>query len=282
MDARGGNAPPPVVLITGCSTGGIGHALARAFADEKCQVVATSRKRDTMTELEGDSRVFVEELDVQSDESVTHALSNVFEKFGRIDVLINNAGVQCVGPLAEIPLSALHSTFNTNVFGPMRLIQAVVPHMASRRKGKIVNVGSVAALAPGPWAGAYTASKAAVHSLTDTLRLELRPLGIDVINVVPGAIKSNIGNSAIASYSKMPEWKLYKKYEEAIRDRANKSQGPKSTPAEEFAKKTVSAVFKTNPPAWFSYGHFSTIMAIMYYLPLFVRDFLFRLAFKCS
>ncbi|KAL9229718.1 hypothetical protein vseg_005154 [Gypsophila vaccaria] len=271
-----------VVVITGCSTGGIGHALARAFADEKCQVVATSRKRDTMADLEGDSRVFLQELDVQSDESVSHALSSVLDRFGRIDVLINNAGVQCVGPLAEVPLSALQSTFDTNVFGTMRLIQAVVPHMASRRKGKIVNLGSVAALAPGPWAGGYVASKAAIHALTDTLRLELRPLGIDVINVVPGAIKSNIGNSAIASYSKMPEWKLYKNYESAIRDRANKSQGPKSTPAEEFAKKTVAAVLKTNPPAWFSYGHMSSIMAIMYYVPIFIRDILLRHVFKCS
>ncbi|GAB2278694.1 hypothetical protein Dimus_013368 [Dionaea muscipula] len=270
-----------VVLITGCSEGGIGNALARQFAADRCLVVATSRSISTMSDLDHDSRFFLQELDVLSDESVNHVLSSVLERFGRIDILINNAGVQCVGPLAEIPLSAFEHAFNTNVYGTLRIIQAVVPHMACRKKGKIVNIGSISALAPGPWSGAYTASKAAIHSLTDTLRFELRPLGIDVINVAPGAIKSNIGNSALASYSRFPEWKLYKNFEAAIRERATFSQSSKSTPAEEFAKKTVAVILKRNPPAWFSYGHLSTIMAILYYLPLPVRDFIIRFALKC-
>ncbi|KAL5751653.1 hypothetical protein ACOSQ2_022160 [Xanthoceras sorbifolium] len=134
-----------VVLITGCSQGGIGHALARAFAAKECRVVATSRSKAAMADLEQDPRFYVQELDVLSDQSVHNVLSNVLEKFGQIDVLVNNAGVPCVGPLAELPLSALEQTFNTNVYGPMRLVQAVVPHMASRKKGKIVNVGSVTA-----------------------------------------------------------------------------------------------------------------------------------------
>lgn len=269
-----------VVLITGCSSGGIGHALARAFAARNCLVVATSRSLVSMADLDADDRFFLQELDVSSDESVTHALSGVLERFGRIDVLVNNAGVQCVGPLAEIPLSSVHHTFNTNVYGTLRLIQAVVPHMASRRKGKIVNVGSISALAPAPWAGAYVASKAAIHALTDTLRYELRPFGIDVISIAPGAITSNLANSALSKYSGMPEWKLYKKYDASIQERANMSQGPKATPADEFAKRTVAVILKKNPPAWFSYGHMSTIMAILHYLPLFVRDFIIRRVFK--
>ncbi|KAJ8765502.1 hypothetical protein K2173_014624 [Erythroxylum novogranatense] len=271
-----------VVLVTGCSQGGIGHALAKEFAANKCLVVATSRSLNSMRDLEHDHRFYVQELDVQSDEDVQHVLSTVLEKFGKVDILVNNAGVQCVGPLAEIPLSAVQDTFNTNVYGPLRLIQAVVPHMASRRKGKIVNVGSVTVAIPTPWSGVYTSTKAALHTLTDTLRLELKLLGIDVINVVPGAVRSNIGNSATASYDRMPEWKLYKPFEAAIRQRASFSQQSKSTPTEEFARKTVATVLKKHPPAWFSYGYFSTLASIMHHLPLFVKDFMIRRVFKLN
>ncbi|KAJ9541170.1 hypothetical protein OSB04_027676 [Centaurea solstitialis] len=270
-----------VVIITGCSAGGIGNALARAFAARDCLVVATARSLSSMADLSSDPDLFfLQELDVLSDLSVREVVGNVIDKFGRIDVVVNNAGVQCVGPLAEMPLSSVEQTFNTNVYGSLRLIQAVAPHMASRKKGKIVNIGSVSVLAPGPWSGVYTASKAAMHAITDTLRLELKPFGIDVINVVPGAVRSNIGNSAIANYKKMPEWKLYKKYESAIMERAYFSQNEKSMRSEEFANATVAAILEENPPSWFSLGGYSTITAIMYHLPIFIKDFILRKAMK--
>ncbi|EPS62206.1 hypothetical protein M569_12586, partial [Genlisea aurea] len=165
--------------------------------------------------------------------------------------------------------------------GTLRLIQGVVPHMSSRKKGKIVNVGSVAGMVPSPWAGAYAATKATLHAMSDVLRMELRAFGIDVITLVPGAIKSNMGASALSTYNKMPEWKLYNKFSEAIRDRAVFSQSLASTSAEEFAVKTVDAVLKKNPPSWFSYGHLSTKALIVSYLPLFLRDCLLRKKFRC-
>lgn len=267
----------PVVFITGCSQGGIGHALAHEFAANNCLVVPTSRSATTMSDFQHDpGRFFPQELDVLSDDSVRGAVANVLDKFGRVDVLVNNAGVLCVGPLAEIPLSSIQRTFDTNVYGSMRTIQAVVPHMAARKKGKIVNIGSVTTMAPTPWSGVYTASKAALEKLTDTMRLELKPFGINVTYVAPGAIKSNIADSATLSYDRMPEWKLYKPFEGSIRERITFSQTIKPTPAKEFAEKVVAEVLKKNPPAWYSYGNYSTVTRILYYLPLFVRDFLLQ------
>ncbi|KAM0901864.1 hypothetical protein ACQ4PT_019695 [Festuca glaucescens] len=178
----------PVVLVTGCSEGGIGNAMARAFAAAGCAVVATARSRSSMRGLEGDPRYLVLELDVGSDESARRAVGDALREFGRVDVLVNNAGVHLVAPLAEVPMDSFQQVFDTNVYGAMRMIQAVIPHMMERRKGTIVNVGSITALAPGPWAGAYSASKAALHALSDTLRVELRNFGINVMIVAQEAL----------------------------------------------------------------------------------------------
>lgn len=271
----------PVVVITGCSEGGIGHALAREFASNGCLVSATARSLASMRSLEGDERFFLIELDILSDGSIRKAVEDVMERFGRIDIVVNNAGVHNVAPLVEVPMSTVELIMGTNVYGPLKLIKAVVPHMIPRRKGKIVNVGSVSALAPGPWAGTYSASKAALHSLTDTLRLELRPFGIHVINLAPGAIRSNLGNSSLLNYEQMPEWKFYKPFESVLRARASLSQSARSTPAEQFAKRSVANILKKNPPAWISSGHLSTVCAILYHLPLSVRDYLYRAAKMC-
>ncbi|XP_037485851.1 short-chain dehydrogenase PC-15-like [Triticum dicoccoides] len=270
----------PVVLVTGCSEGGIGHAMARAFAAEGCAVVATARSRASMRGLEGDPRYLLLELDVRSDESARRAVEDALRELGRVDVLVNNAGIHLVAPVAEVPMESFHQVFDTNVYGTMRMIQAVIPHMMERKEGTIVNVGSITALAPGPWAGAYSASKAALHALSDTLRVELRNFGINVMIVAPGGTKSNIGSNSADKYDQINDWKYYKKYEKSLRARTDISQGAGCVAAEDLAKRVVKLVLKKNPPAWFAYGQFTAILTILYYAPLWFRDYFYRLVMK--
>jgi hypothetical protein len=120
-----------------------------------------------------------------------------------------------------------------------------------------------------------------LHLVLNLFRLELCSFGISVTTVAPGAITSNLGNSSLERYNKIADWKYYKSFESALRARTEVSQGPKSTAADVFSKKVVALVLKRNPPPWFSYGRFSTILAVLYYLPLFVRDYFYRKVMKC-
>eukprot|EP00250_Pteridium_aquilinum_P014167 c21822_g2_i1 orf=307-1212(-) len=270
-----------VVMITGCSKGGIGHALALAFASAGCIVVATARSLESIQGLDTahPNIQTLLQLDVTSSDSREAAVATALHHHGRIDILVNNAGMHCIGPIAEVPLPLLQNAFATNVFAPISLIQAVVPQMIARRSGKIVNIGSVVAYVSGPWAGGYSASKAALHALSDSLRVELRPFGIDVIIVAPGAIKSNIEVNATRVYQSLPVWKFYQPWEQYIKRRMGFSQQDRSTSAEDFAEKTVQAVLKKNPRPYLAIGYMSFRFCISYYFPLIVRDFFARRMF---
>ncbi|CAM6102757.1 unnamed protein product [Calypogeia fissa] len=271
-----------VVLITGCSDGGIGAALAVEFAKAGFSVVATSRSVNTMKALSSNENIHPRTLDVTDYEGAKATVERVVAEFGHIDILINNAGMPCVAPVAEMPISYLESTFKTNVFGPVVLVNAVVPHMVARGKGRIVNVGSVASLCYGPWAGGYVSSKAALEALTDALRLELRPFGIEVVLIMPGAIVSNFGEQSVSGTRSdvLQGLKIYKSFEQHLIQRGMASQSPKSTPTDVFARKVVSQVLAKSPPAHFAYGHLSTLFSILFYTPFWLRDFLWAKHFK--
>ncbi|CAK9326459.1 unnamed protein product [Citrullus colocynthis] len=271
-----------VVLVTGCAKGGIGYEYCKAFAEHGCIVFATDLpQRAHQLFDQTPPRVQTLELDVTSDESVEKAVETIISKHGRIDILVNNAGIGSSGPLAELPLQVVRKAWEVNTLGPLRMVQQVVPHMASRRSGVIVNVGSIVGNVPTPWAGSYCASKAAVHAMSHALRLELRPFGINVVMVMPGAIRSNFGSATVENV-RSQEWKLYKKFKESIEERANASQSGKSTDAGVFARDVVKQVLRKRPPRQIVMGHLSGLLSLLSWLPLWVRDLYFSYRFNLN
>ena len=151
--------------------------------------------------------------------------------------------------------------------------------MASRQSGSIVNVGSVVVRVPTPWAGSYCASKAAVHAMSNTLQVELRPFGVNVVLVVPGAVRSNLGRAntdIVGNY----DWKLYKEFKEAIAERARASQGGKATDAAIFARHVVKKVLSPRPPKQIIFGHMTGLFAMLSWSLLWVRDHFFATRFN--
>ncbi|MCS0613965.1 SDR family oxidoreductase [Massilia kyonggiensis] len=179
------------VMITGCSSG-FGLEIARHFLDRDWQVVATMRTPRTDL-LPASSRLRVVALDVTDADSVRAAIAAA----GPIDALVNNAGVGLINPLEAVSTDTIRAVFETNTLGTIAMTQAVLPAMRARRAGVIVNVTSTVTLAPRPLLSVYTGSKAAVNAFTESLALELEPLGIRARLVLPGrAPETRFGENA--------------------------------------------------------------------------------------
>ena len=167
-------------LITGCSTG-IGRATAVELTKRGYEVVATARRPEVLDDLDVKERLA---LDVTNDASIKAAVAAA----GDIDVLVNNAGIGVGGPVENVPLDRAQAMFETNVWGPARMVQALAPGMRARNRGAIVNVTSLAGRAVGPLNGYYSASKWALEALSEAMYVELRHWGIKVIVIEPGFI----------------------------------------------------------------------------------------------
>jgi NAD(P)-dependent dehydrogenase (short-subunit alcohol dehydrogenase family) len=184
------------VLITGASAG-IGRATAVGLAERGHHVVATARNTSALDQIRRTTkgRIDTLALDVTSPESVEAAQREIASITGEagIDVLINNAAYALTGPLESVSDADLKAQFETNVFGPMRMIRAFLPQMRTRRAGRIINISSVVGRLALPFFGPYNATKHALEALSDSLRNELRAFGIDVVIIEPGAINTGFG-----------------------------------------------------------------------------------------
>jgi short-subunit dehydrogenase len=171
----------PVALVTGASSG-IGKTASLALVQAGFEVIGTSRNTRHITPVKG---VNFLDLDVSSDESVTTAVGQVIQRFGRIDVLVNNAGIGSIGAAEENSVGQARNVFDINVFGVIRMTNAVLPHMRAQGSGRIINISSVLGFIPQPYMAIYAASKHALEGYSESVDHEVRQYGVRVLLVEP-------------------------------------------------------------------------------------------------
>lgn len=261
------------VLITGCSTG-IGAAMARDLHRRGCVVYATARRPESLAALASEGLRTLA-LDVNDDTSIAAAMAVVQSEQGRLDLLVNNAGFSQVGAAIDLTREDLRKQYETNVIAPIAVTRAALPLLraavAANGKAVLANVGSIVGLFTTPFAGAYCSSKAAIHSLSDALRMELAPFGIRVVTIQPGGVRSAFGDHAEEAL-RLPDNSIYKPVERGVHARAQAGQQG-ATPAEEFVVPVVDALLSAEPPAIVRGGKNSTKLPLLKkLLPLSMFD----------
>ena len=188
-----------VWLITGCSAGGIGEGIARCALAKGDKVAVTARSLEKVQGVLDDypDTACGIVLDITDPASIEDAVAKTVEVFGTIDVLVNNAGYAYRSSIEEAEEAGMRLMYETNLFGPIRLIQKVLPIMREKKSGAIVNVSSIGAVRTGAASGFYASSKAALELMSDGLRGEVGPLGIKVMVVEPGAFRTHFYDSSL-------------------------------------------------------------------------------------
>src|SRR6266849_7043672 len=244
------------VLITG-ATDGLGKAAALLLAERGYRVFAAGRsaeKRAQLDALAREKKLPLEtlELDVCNDASVKAGVLSALDKAGAIDVLINNAGLVYAGAVEDLRMEDWRRQFETNFFGVIRVTQAVLPHMRERRKGRILMMSSVSGFLTPPTQGAYSASKNAIEALSNALRYELYPFGIQTILIQPGYIVTNIQPTAMdlaqtyeEKFKSGPYARLYASYLGS----ATSTRAQSKTTPEDCARILLKAIEAPRPKA---------------------------------
>jgi NAD(P)-dependent dehydrogenase (short-subunit alcohol dehydrogenase family) len=244
------------VLITG-GTDGLGRAAALLLAEKGYRVFASGRSAEKRAELDAigaSKKLPVEslELDVCDEASVSRGVQHVLQSAGSLDILVNNAGVGLMAVAEELKLDDLRRLYETNIFGVLRVTQAVLPHMRERGKGRILMLSSVAGIVTPPCYAAYSSSKHAVEAISNALRMELYPFEIDVVLIEPGYIMTSFQQTAremaqeyVDGASKSPYAKVY---EGAIAGASSSRKQSKTTP-KDCARVMLEAIEASHPKA---------------------------------
>ena len=203
-----------VVLVTGASAG-IGKATARVLGQKGWTVYAAARRVDAMQELlSGGIKLL--QLDITDVQQCQAAVEQILSSEGRIDALVNNAGYGSYGPLEKVSDEEARRQFDVNIFGLMQLTRLVLPQMRDQRSGKIINISSVGGRITTPLGGWYHATKFALEGLSDSLRTEVKPFGIDVVVIQPGNITSEWAEVAAENLQNTADGGPYRRLEEAM------------------------------------------------------------------
>jgi NAD(P)-dependent dehydrogenase (short-subunit alcohol dehydrogenase family) len=256
-----------VVLISG-GTDGLGRATAILLAERGYCVIAAGRSASKRAELDQFAKtknltLTTVEMDVCSDASVHAAVKNVSDSYGKIDVLINNAGVGYMAVVEELRMEDLKQQFETNLFGVLRVTQAVLPGMRERRRGCIVMMSSVAGLLTPPTYGAYSSSKHALEGLSNALRLELYPFKIRVVLIEPGYIVTNFQQTAkdlAQSYAEAAPASPYAKIYSGAWAGASKGRSSSKSTPEDCARVVLQAIESRNPRARYGVTPLATLV----------------------
>ncbi|RDW58828.1 LijC [Coleophoma cylindrospora] len=221
------------VLVTGCSAGGLGSALAKAFRDQGFHVLAAVRDPNKAGSLAEEQGIEIITLDVTSAASIATCLEQVRSMTGeQLDILVNNAGVALFGPLIHASIEEGKAAYDVNVWAPLAVTQAFAP-LLIESKGVILNISSIAGAVPLAWQGLYNSSKAAATFISETLKMELAPLGVRVVTAMVGAIGTTLYNGHEVS---LPQGSYYKPIEEYIK---KQSRGEMQEPFNESVDVTA-------------------------------------------
>jgi len=242
-----------VVLVTGASSG-IGEETVKALLKAGYVVYAGARRVDRMQPLAAAGARLLA-LDVTDEASTAAAVETVVKEAGRIDVLVNNAGYGSYGALEDVPLEEARRQFDVNIFGLARLIQLVLPAMRAQRSGRIVNISSIGGKFGEPFGCWYHATKFAVEGLSDSLRMELHPFGIDVVVIQPGAIVTEWNTLAREGLMKYSGDTAYREGARAhARLMASADQGSMPSPPSVVARTILQAVQAAKPRTRYATG----------------------------
>lgn len=269
----------PVALVTGASSG-IGEETALALQKAGYSVYAVARRVERMQPL-ADQGVHVFSMDVTDDLSMVEGVEKILAEAGRIDVLVNNAGYGSYGAVEDVPLDEARRQFDVNVFGLARLTQLVVPHMRERGSGRIVNVSSIGGKIYEPLGGWYHATKFAVEGLSDSLRIELRPFGIDVVLIEPGPIRTEWNQIARDSLVERSAGTAYADQARSVTKVLERADRPgMGSKPDVVARKIVKAATSGRPAARYPVGRGAgTIVTARKVLPDRVFDALITRTF---